>query len=97
MMRDRYLALHQFLGGYFHQDWTLDYSSSEAVLHSFIDDSSPDERALIAAQLREVMALPDSQLADAVLDLGAYYDPTPDGRTMREWLQEMSNALANSL
>jgi hypothetical protein len=97
MMRDRYPELHQFFGGYYHQDWRMDHSTTEAVLHSFIGDSAPHERAMISAQLREVLALSDAQLADAVFDLGAYYDPTPDGQTMREWLQAALNALASTL
>jgi len=43
------------------------------------------------------MALPDGQLADTVFDLGAYYDPTPNGLTMREWLQVVLKALTSSL
>ena len=93
MMRDRYPELHQFLGGYYHQDWTLDYSTPDAALRSFIGDSDPDERAIVSTQLREVMALPDAQLAGAVLDLGAYYDPAPDGQTLREWLQAVLHSL----
>ena len=93
MICDKYPALHQFLGGYFHQDWTLDHSTPDDVIRSFIDNATATERSSVVAQLHDLLSLPDMALGPAVLDLGGYYDPTVDGQTLRQWLQALAHTL----
>lgn len=92
---EKYPDLHQFLGGYFHQDWTRDHSTSDDVIRSFIDNSTATERSHVVAQLHDLLSVPDPALGPAVLGLGGYYDPTPDGQTLRQWLEALADTLAS--
>lgn len=54
---DRYPALFQLLGGYYHQDWSADYDGSpQAVLDAYMASATPSE---IGRTLNEIASLLD--------------------------------------
>lgn len=81
--------LHQFLAGYFHQDWTLDHPTASDAVHAFVAAATHDERSIVARELEDLLRLPDENLAAAINDLGACYDPLADGLTVREWVESL--------
>jgi hypothetical protein len=81
--------LHQFFGGSFHQDWTLDHETADDVVQAFVAEATPHERLMVARALKDLLDLPDESLGEAIFALGAYYDPTADGLTVRQWLESL--------
>lgn len=92
----RFRELEQFFGGYFHQDWPLDHDTPAAVVDAFIVDATGDERDAVAGELRELLRAPDEVLGPPVAQLGAFYDPTADGLTVRGWLNAVLQRLTST-
>ncbi len=83
--------LHQFLGGYFHQDWALDGNGWEPVVDEFVTESPHSVAVQTGDELSDVLAahLTDAELA-AVLDrLGASVAPAAFGLTPTAWLEAL--------
>jgi hypothetical protein len=84
--------LGQFLGAYFHQDWTLESADAEGVLRRFAAEESP---AAVRQVCDEIGLLLSRGLGDEGLsrvihgELGSYYDPAADGLTAGEWLRHV--------
>jgi hypothetical protein len=90
----------QFLGCYFHQDFSFEFGEPEVAVKKFIADSDGTLRAAVAQELRQVIAeCDDRKLTDFVfLELGCYYSPERHrGVPMREWLNQIIAALEQSL
>ncbi len=90
--------LHQFLGGYFHQDWALDRDRWEPVVDEFISESPHSVVVETADELRGMLAatLTDSELT-AVLDrLGASVSPAGSGLTPSAWLEAVLQRLLSA-
>lgn len=93
--------LAQFFGGYFHQDWDLDASSSAEVVQSFIQENHHNQTVMelssaLSELLREVVS--ESDLRAYVLnDLGSYHDPLDEGGSVRSWLTAIQSQLEAAL
>lgn len=92
----RYPELFQFFAGYFHEDWPVDAATADDVVETFMGTHARDE-CLKLAQLIDAFAAttPDDQALEHALftDLGCYYVPAADGRSVRDWLQHLSGRL----
>jgi hypothetical protein len=89
--------LGQFLGAWFHQDWTEEgHTSPMDVVRAYARDETPK---VVRETIKEIEALLASRLAPAQMrrlvadDLGCAYDPTIDGKTIRAWLREVNGIL----
>jgi hypothetical protein len=87
--------LHQFLGGYFHEDWHLGRDRWEAVVDDFVAESP---QSLVTDSAGELGALLDEQLNDvelaAVLEgLGCSVDPSAFNLGAAEWLSAVGRRL----
>ena len=88
--------LFQFFGGYFHQDFALDYTSDEDAVKDFRNEASPDE---IAAVVREIDELLSMGYSEEVLrriahrELACDYNPSPAGLTMSDWIRRVRDLL----
>ncbi len=91
-----WVQLPQLFGGYLHQDWDLEASSIEDAVRHFMD-REPEEYVLRArAELKMLLSgsHTEAELRRLVVDVwGSSYDPTLDGRGMREWLHEVASIL----
>lgn len=94
MITKRFPNLWQFLGCYFHQDWTLDFDSADSAVKSFIDEEPDDFINSVYNELRLFVSIYDAKkLSKIALDLGCYYNVSADGLTMYEWLSDVLRQL----
>ena len=87
--------LSNFLGGYFHQDWTLESSSADEVIEKFVHDG---DAAATRAVVREIDQLlktktSESALKETLRSLGSAYNYEADGFSASEWLRHVRSKL----
>lgn len=79
--------LAQFLGTRFHEDWTLDYGSSEDAVQDFVMKETPAQVAGVIAEIDQVLQRGTQISLQDLRNLGAAIDPTAEGRTPTDWLE----------
>jgi catechol 2,3-dioxygenase-like lactoylglutathione lyase family enzyme len=89
--------LAHLFGAYFHQDSDLDGAPDE-IIGSFIGSEGPATTRQARLELVALLGRPlnDGELESAIMDLGADVDPTPDGVSLREWLEAVRDRLAEA-
>jgi hypothetical protein len=88
--------LFQFFGGYFHQDWALDYKSDEDAVKDFRTEASPDQIAAVIREIDELLSMGYSEeelRRIAHRELACDYNPSPDGLTMSDWIRRVRNLI----
>mgnify|MGYP000049995977 FL=1 len=86
-------AMEQFFGGYFHPDWDLHAADWPQIVDSFVVDEKPEHLRSLAHDIDEFRRdRAESQLHEAMLKMGGYYDPRPE-MTYREWLGMVAERL----
>jgi len=96
VMSSRYYTLMNVLGGYFHQDWKLEAASPEAVIQHILEDVPHETIAEAASELRGLLreTMDENALEAFMMNpLGVCYDPGADGKSMRQWLEEVLEQL----
>jgi hypothetical protein len=96
MKIDEYPTLFQFLGGYFHQDWVVDYSAPEAVIAAFKKEASAESIRSACDELSQAVLLTRQGAEDPqrfLHELGCYYDPAADGLAVPDWLEQVRKKL----
>ena len=98
MSASKYPKLAQFLGSYFHQDWTLESESSEAVVKSYKAKAGAKKLQDLVAELDGLLGekLKEPQLKKKLGDLGCCVDPDSEGKTASAWLTWLRAALLPS-
>jgi hypothetical protein len=85
------------LADVFHQDWDEDYSSPSELIRDYKNRVYP---AGVPALICEIDSILSSPMSEAELErlwideLLAYYMPTGDGLTYRQWFTEIRRILA---
>jgi hypothetical protein len=94
-MTTEYPYLQQFLGAYFHQDWTLDDSTADEVIERFKRESDPETIEEVKEELAQFLAShpSDDQLSRALTTLGCDYHAPGDNLTYRDWLHHVQHVL----
>lgn len=54
-MNTRLTELQQFFGAYFNQDWTIEYSSADEAIYSFLLDSKRDRILTVKKEIRDLI------------------------------------------
>jgi hypothetical protein len=94
-MNNDHEALQNFMGSYFHQDWTLDDASPHEVLQRYFrDQDSAEELSSVLRALRDLIADGDDDeaLSTRLLrEFGSYYNPRGVGLSTRAWLQTLAD------
>ena len=95
MSTSSFPKLEQFLGAYFHQDWTLEASESAEVIKAYRKKASPRAVNDLLKELAELRAgkLKEAQLRKRIEMLGGCIDPAGEGKTCREWMAVLESAL----
>jgi hypothetical protein len=96
MDKNQFPALEQFLGGYFHQDFLMDYGTPDRAIAAF-RDGEPEE-LIRAACIELEQLIPMLERMDNPDDflwkiLGCYYSPKADRLTVRNWLEQVRKKL----
>lgn len=92
---EEFPALEQFLGGYFHQDWGLDFSDPESLIHSFLERAEEEFVQDVIHDLESVLAVPrgEAEMKDLLFRrLGCYVEPSAFGQTYTQfawWLRDV--------
>ena len=91
--------LGQFFGGYFNQDWDADGARSwRDVISDFVLRVPREDAIRLASDLRSWLAeAGDKALENLPASFGCDYDPRPDAKSDRHWVQEMADAIDNHL
>ena len=96
---EEYPALTQFFGGYFHQDWDLEAAEWQGLVRNFCDAACHEQIAVVYSELGKLLAeAQDERDLSVVLfsQLGCAYDPTVDGISLRDWIEEIQRQLLAS-
>ena len=97
--KEQFENASQFLGCYFHQDFSFEFADPEVALKQFLEENDAVIRAAVLRELRQVVAECDDQaLSEVIFELGCYYSPERHRDiTMRAWLDEVIAAIQGSL
>jgi len=89
--------LQQFAGGYFHEDYKVEFPSPDAAVGAFVTEFSEETVAAVLSEIDDLLA---SSMSEAELyqlwinQLGAAYDPSADGITYRDWFAHVRDLLS---
>ena len=98
-MTTRDERLGEFFKAYFNQDWAIAGAQSwRDVIAEYAREMPKAQAALLVDDLRSYVAEAKSQ-GWTNLDpaFGCEYDPLPDGRTQRQWAEEIADLLGKLL
>jgi hypothetical protein len=87
--------LFNFLGGYFHQDWTLESSSADEVIDKFVHDGDTATTRAVILEIDRLLKAKTSEnsLKEALRSLGSAYNFEADGFSASEWLRHVRSKL----
>ncbi|WP_293334311.1 contact-dependent growth inhibition system immunity protein [Microcoleus sp. CAWBG58] len=97
-MIDQFPNLTQFFSSYFHQDWPLEADTPSQAVNNYLNSEPPESIEAASQELAQLLEMPISELdlETFVLDeLGCYYDPQSQNRTVREWLESVQLSLTD--
>jgi hypothetical protein len=96
MITQNYPALSQFLGAYLHQDWPEEFSTPEAAVEAFRRREPADSVRAVCAELEQATrdAQQSADPSRLLSELGCYYNPQADGRSVSEWFTQVRKALS---
>lgn len=81
----------QFLAGYFHQDFSVEFGEPELAVAKFVEEATPDRCVCVKNELLEILSQYfEDELENVIFQLGCYYDPQKHrGISMSEWLKSV--------
>ena len=96
-IREELPQLACLFGAYFHQD-SLEDETPDEVVESFVRGEWPQSTRTAWLELVALLGRPlnDRELEETVTELGADVDPTPDGMSLRQWLESVRDRLAEA-
>lgn len=88
--KERFPELSHLLGAYFHQDFSLEYSSHREALDDYASDASESDLRQVAHEIDEFLTLNESDrlLKNSAATLGLSILP-PQGVRLRQWLADV--------
>ncbi|CAL9554613.1 hypothetical protein SUDANB15_04482 [Streptomyces sp. enrichment culture] len=94
---ERFPALSQLLGAYFHRDFSYLYGSRDEALDEYIGETAPEDRAQAAREIGELLTMvsSDRELHTAATALGLDLLP-PQGMSLRQWLDSVRRRVAGA-
>lgn len=90
---ERYPSLHQFLAGWFHEDWAVDDDSWEHVVDAYVGESPRASVAATRAELEALLASSDAEVGAALDGIGCSVDPAAFQLSARGWLEQVRDRL----
>nr|WP_298128930.1 contact-dependent growth inhibition system immunity protein [uncultured Pseudoxanthomonas sp.] len=98
-MTSNYTNLAEFLGAYFHQDWTSDADSSMEVAQIYLSEWPRQESNLA---MREIACLlndrSEEEIARIIEGMGCYFVPASEGyASTTDWLRSVEALMRQTL
>ena len=89
-------ALKYLLSAYFHQDWHSEHATAGEVVDAFARSEGEDQCARVRIDITALQAegMDDVELGQRLRKLGSAYDPTRDGVSWHDWLQDITRRLS---
>lgn len=90
MTKDKFPALAQILGCYFHQDWTDEFDSDAIALEAIVRG---EPKSQLCAAIHEIDDLLSGDYSESKLrqiltkEIGCNFEPAVKGRSYVDWLQ----------
>ena len=81
--------LEEFLGGYFHQDWSEDAPTAVAIVERYLSEWPIEEIPKMLNELNALLAQRDDDVMQCVMKMGCFYNPVADGISYRAWLNQI--------
>lgn len=96
--RKRFPELHQLIGAYFHQDFSVDYASHKEALDDYLAGHPGEDLRRAATEIRALLSIveTDEELRIAADALGLEVRP-PKNVSLRQWLDGIKGILIHSL
>ena len=94
-----YEELEQFAGGFFDEDFDLEYSSPDAAIVSFPSLQGPEAVHDLVAEIDQLLQsdLSEQDISHLwIREFGARYNPQRDGLTYREWFAHVRDVLTQA-
>jgi CdiI immunity protein len=98
-MNTTYPNLDEFLGAYFHQDWTVDEPTADGIVEKYLSEWPKEEALLALNELDRLLGQSDNEIwLRGILDeMGCYYNPAGDSLTCAGWLGHVREKMAKRL
>jgi hypothetical protein len=95
MNANRFPALTQFLGTYFHQDFLEDYATADDAITAFITGEPKSYVLAVMHEMERLVLLvkADNAADKRLLELGCYYNAQADGLLAEQWLDRVVGRL----
>ena len=86
------------LGGYLHQDWPEEHGTAEKAILTFVAENPNEIQKSIVQQLDEIVPIirKSNEPEKLLVELGCYYLPSADGKSVVEWLQPVRQQLSTN-
>ena len=83
--------LPQFIGGYFHQDWNVDFESEDDAVRAFRSDVDPQDVRALARAIEDLLqlGLADAALTQRLYEMGLAFQPAGADGSASGWLREL--------
>ncbi|WNZ77154.1 contact-dependent growth inhibition system immunity protein [Pseudomonas sp. P105] len=95
-MNTDFPELHDFLGAYFHQDWTVEYETAEQALDVFLAESDIEDLRAVQKELNVLLSKKKNELElreYLLRELSCYYSYWKAWDTGEAWLLHIVNRL----
>ncbi|MFI6861099.1 contact-dependent growth inhibition system immunity protein [Streptomyces sp. NPDC050421] len=92
--RERFPELNQFLGAYFHQDFSDEYTSYSEAIDDYLSGASESDLDQLLRDITELLAMAktDRDLKKTASILGLDVSPPP-GISLRQWLNDVAKVV----
>ncbi|EJK79513.1 hypothetical protein G6M87_01215 [Rhizobium rhizogenes] len=84
--------VRQFFGGYFHQDWRLEYGSYKAAIEDFVRNAEPQQLDAVLEFVDTFLLSGDCEGFDMVRFEG-FYNPKGDGLSKLDFLNAVKQSI----
>jgi hypothetical protein len=98
-MKSEYANLREFLGAYFHQDWTLDSDSSMDVARFYLSEWPREEAILAMKEIELLLSSRSEEDVDRLVEsMGCYFVPSAEGyKSFADWLRSIEMLMRQTL
>ncbi|BFG79428.1 hypothetical protein PTKU46_74610 [Paraburkholderia terrae] len=94
-----YKNLDEFLGAYFHQDWSEDEPTADRIVNKYLSEWPRGDALLALRELEDLLSKnhDETKLRELLDEMGCYYDPSGDAMTCTSWLSNVREKMATRL
>lgn len=97
-MNNEYPELHDFLGAYFHQDWTVEYETADQVIDAYLNEAASEDLLMVRRELNGLLGQGKTEMVlreYLLTQLSCYYCYWNDWVSGESWLGHIANRLAH--